>query len=249
MRIKNHVLFAAMIGLTALAPFKAWAAFSSVSRTTSTAIAPLTGAGTVAMSVFLKNLSDNSTTTQVYWSGVSLPTSFVRASAYAQVDSTVTAAGGAIQIYTDNTAADASPQFTYAGSTSSVNPSGLVDTTTTTKALPLVWSVKDTTTTAPTAADPTNSGDANSFQWLFMKDRQTPTNVSLGSTQFTDGEAFVTVKRVVDNGNSGMHFGQADTEFGAAASPDFVYFEADFRNAVTPRTYKTSVLRLEAYTQ
>ena len=235
--------------LAVLAPMGAQAAFSSVSRSTITAIAPLTGAGTVAMQVFLKNLSDNSTTTQIYWTGVTLPISFVRSGAYAQIDSTVTAAGGAIQVYTDNTASDASPQFTYTGSTTSANPVGLVDMTTTTKALPLAWSVKDTTTTAPTAANPTDSGDPNSFQWLIMKDRQTPTSAALGSTQFTDGEPYVTVKRVVDAGNSGIHFGGADTEFGAASAPDFVYFQADFRNAVTPRTYKTSVLRFEAYTQ
>ena len=247
--MKRYIPAVLILGLAALVPGRAMAAFTSISRSTNTAIAPLTGAGTVAMTVTLRNLSDNSTTTQVYWSGVTLPTSFVRSGAYAQIDSTITAAGGAVQLYTDNTAADASPLFTYVGSTTSANPVGLVDMTTTTRALPLAWSVKDTTASAPTAANPTDSTDANSFQWLIMKDKQTPTNVALGSTQFTNGEAYVTVKRVVDAGNSGIHFGGADTEFGAASAPDFVYFQADFRNAVTPRTYKSNVMRFEAYTQ
>ena len=236
-----------ILGLGVLAPTRSWAAFASISRSTQTAIAGLVGAGTVSMTITLKNLSDNSTTTQFYWSGVSLPTAFVRSGAYSQVDSTVTIAGGGIQTYTDNTAADAVPKYTYVGSTSTVNPEGLVDATTTTKTLPMAWNIQDTTSTAPTAVDPTDA--VNGTGWLFFKDRQTPTIVSANTTQFTDGEAFVTIKRIVDTGNSGIHFGQADTAFGAAASPDFVYVETDFRNAVTPRTYKTSVLRYEAYTQ
>ena len=250
---RRHLVVAVLaLGAIALLPVKGFAAFASVKRTTSPAEANLTGAGSIQMDILLKRISDNSTTTQVFWTGVTLPASWVRSGAYLQLNSTITVAGGGIQVYTDNKAADASPQFTLrsgvtVGSPGS-NPAGLVDTTTTTKRLSMAWSIKDTTSAAPTADNP-NSGGADSFQWLFMKDRQTPTIVLENTTAFTNGEAFVTVKRIVDDGESGIHFGQAPTEFGAAPSPDFVYFQADFNTAVTPRRYFTSTLRLEAYTQ
>lgn len=250
--MKRTVVLALAAGAIALLPVKGFAVFASVTKTTSIAQADLTGAGVVQMSILLKRLSDNSTTTQVFWTGVTLPASWVRSGAYVQLNSTITVAGGGIQIYTDNKAADANPTFTPRGGVNpgdpGSNPAGLVDETTTSKRLPMAWSIKDTTSTAPTADNP-NSGGADSFQWLFMKDKQTPTIASENTTVFTNGEAFVTVKRIVDNGESGIHFGQSPTEFGAAPHPDFIYFEADYNTAVTPRRYKTSTLRLEAYTQ
>src|SRR5438477_7713645 len=181
MRSQKYVIALAVLALTSLMPRSAFAIFQSFGRSTQTAIVSLLGGGTVQMTITLRNVSDNSTTTQIYWTTntVTLPAGFVDADAYIQLDSTLTASGGGIQIYTDNTASDvpAGERFTYVGSTNSVNPAGLVDLTTTTKTLPLAWSIKDTTTTAPTAADPTSGTDPNASQWLFFKDRQTPTIV------------------------------------------------------------------------
>ena len=247
MKSKKYVVAALALVGSALLPLKAHAAFQSFGRSTNTAIAELTGGGTVLMAITLRNISDNSTTTQLYWTGVTLPSTFVRSGAYIDLASTMTASGGGIQIYTDNTSSvDANPKYTYASSTFS-NPAGLVDTTTTTKTLPLAWSIKDTTATAtaPTAADPTSGTDPNASQWLFFKDRATQSDASQNTTPFADGETFIAVKRAGD----GIHFGQSDTAFGAAPSPDDIYVEANFNGAVTPRTYKTSTLRLERYTQ
>jgi len=245
--MKKYVVLLLLLGCAVLMPAKGFA-FTSVSRTTSTAVSVLSGAGLAKMDIILRNLSDNSTTTQIYWSGVTLPASYLAANAYVQVNSTLTAAGSGIQIYTDNEAADANPTFTLPGGVSpgqaGSNPAGLVDTTTTTAVLSMAWSIKATTTTAPTQADPTSTTDANAAQWLFFEDRNTPTIASQNTTAFADGATFVTIKLA----GSGIHFGQANTAFGAAPSPNFVYCEANFGAAVTPRTYKTSTLRLEAFT-
>jgi hypothetical protein len=180
--MKKTIVSLAVLGLAVVMPKSAFAVFSSISRSTNTAVVALLGGGTVQMTITLHNISDNSTTTQVYWTTntVVLPTSWVLASAYIRVASTMTQAGGGIQIYTDNKAADASPAYTGTG-----NPMGLIDTTTTTKTLAMAWSVKDTTATAPTAGDPNDT--TNHSDKLFFKDRQT--------AGFTDGETFIAVKR------------------------------------------------------
>jgi len=245
--MKKYVVLLLLLGCAALMPAKGFA-FTSVSRSTNTAVSILSGAGLSTFDLIFRNLSDNSTTTQVYWSGVTLPSSYVAASAYVQLNSTLTASGAGIQIYTDNEASDANPKFTLPGGVTvgqaGSNPAGLVDTTTTTAVLTMAWSIKDTTTTAPTAADPTSTTDANASQWLFFEDRNTPTIASQNTTAFADGATFIAVKLA----GSGIHFGQSNTAFGAAPSPDDVYFEANFGGAVTPRAYKTSTLRFEAYT-
>src|SRR5438477_3035086 len=137
--MKKTIVSLAVLGLAVVLPRSAFAVFTSVSRSTNTALVSLVGGGTIQMTITLRNISDNTTTTQIYWTTntVVLPTSFVRASAYIQIDSTITIAGAGIQIYTDNTASDASPLFTYIGSTTTVDPAGLVDATTTTQTLPM----------------------------------------------------------------------------------------------------------------
>jgi len=190
--------------------------------------------------VTLKNISDNSTATQITWSNLNLPNRWVRAGQYAQVElDPDNSLSWGLQIYTDNKASDANPAYT-----GSSDPMGLVDMTTTTKTVPLAWTVKPATSTVgtniipPVAADPNNSADANSFQWLFFKDRHT--------SGYTDGEPYIAVKK-----NLGIHFNQGTTNdtFGAANTPNYIYFEGDFSNAVTPRTYKTTTIRLEFYHQ
>ena len=249
--MKKYIVPFVLLGLAVLVPKPAFAVFQSISRTTSTAVASLTGAGLTQMNILLKSLSDNSTTTQIYWTGVILPASFTTANAYVQLFSTMTASGGGIQIYTDNKAADAVPAYTGTS-----NPAGLVNASATTRTLPIVWSIKATTGTAPVAADPDRvcpqapgGVDPNAFQWLFFKDRGTPSGGTSpcgdALTAFADGDVFTTVKQA----GNGIHFGQGPGDFGPASSPNYIYAETNFSNAVTPNTYKTSTLRLEAYTQ
>ncbi len=230
------------LGLALLAPGTGHAAFASLARSTNTAVATLTGSGSVSMSVAIKKISDNTSDTQINWTGVTLPANYVLAANYIQLDSTITASGGGIEIYTDNTAADANPRYTGVISSTTQTPAGLVDTTLTTQKLPVAWSIK-ANLGAPVADNP-NSGGGNSFQWLFHEHRAQIAVPSQSAGAFVDGDAYVTVKNT-----NGIHFGQAPTEFGAAGSPNFIYTEAGFTAALTPRTYRTSTLRLEAYTQ
>ena len=158
-----------------------------------------------------------------------------------------------IQIYTDNTAADASPSFTGAAT---ANPAGLVSLSSTTQTLPIAWTIKAATSTytptgsttpvvvPPLSAEPNNNGvvnptvDPNAFQWLYMVDQKTP--------GFINGEPFALVKNSL-----GIHFGQGTTldtsDFGASNSPNFIYFEANFSSALAPLTFKTTTLRIEYF--
>ena len=233
----------AALGLVMGGASSSFAAFAGLARSTSTASAVLSGAGTVAMSVSIHKTADNSADTAINWTGVTLPRGFVVANDYIQLNSTMSATGGGIQIYTDNTAADASPKFTGSISSFTITPAGLVDTTTSSKALPMAWTIQDTSGT-PVAINP-NAGTGNSFSWLFFEDHAQVAVPSLGAGAFVNGDPFVTVQNVA----SGIHFAQGPTQFGPAVSPNYIYTEADFTTAVTPNTYKTSTLRLEAYTQ
>jgi len=145
-----------------------------------------------------------------------------------------------VQIYTDNTASDANPKWAGPAGT---NPAGLVDTTLGTRAVPLAWSIKDSSITAPSAADPNNTGDLNSYQWLFMKDKATPNIPATNTTAFFNGDPYMEVKS-----NQGIHFGGAPTEFGADNPPNNIFLEANFTSAITPLTYSTNKITVEYYT-
>jgi hypothetical protein len=145
-----------------------------------------------------------------------------------------------VQIYTDNTASDANPKWAGPAST---NPAGLVDTTTRTHIIPLAWSIKDSSITAPSMADPNNTSDPNSFQWLFMQDENTPNIPATNTLQFMPGEAYATVKS-----NVGIHFGGNPMEFGADNPPNNIFLEANLTNALAPLTYTTNKLTVEYFT-
>ena len=243
--MKKSIVPLLVLGLVAVMPRLAFAQFQSIARTTSTAVATLSGTGSVLFDIALKRVDNDNPATQVTWPDIQLPAQFVVADVYILLNSTITSSGGGIQIYTDNTAPDQAP-YQYSGDLATTNPAGLIDETTTTAKLSLVWSVKaDRGQPVPIAADPTNGGDPNSSQWLFFKDRLTPDIISQNTTHFQDGETFIAVKK----GGSGIHFGQGDGDFGLAGPSNPIYFEADFRTALSPRTYTTQTLRLESYTQ
>src|SRR5690349_21044703 len=83
-------------------------AFTSAQISTNTAVATVTG-GSVAMTVAIRKVSDNSSDTQLNWTSISAGSGWVASSNYIQIDSTLTVQGSGIQTYTDNMAADASP--------------------------------------------------------------------------------------------------------------------------------------------
>jgi hypothetical protein len=192
---------------------------------------------------------------QVNWTSVTLPNGFVVASSYLQLTSSFSVAHGGIQIYTDNTAADAG-DYRYLGTISSttVPPSGLVDRTTGRSRLPLAWTIQ-TGTTAPA---PQNPNTPAGYLWFYMLDRGQVAVPSQGVTAFEDGIPYMTVVNNQCPGLNGwvcIHYaqgggGQNDfTQFGEAVQPHNIFLQADFSSAVTPRTYGTQTLRLEAFSQ
>jgi hypothetical protein len=213
-------------------------AFTSQSVVTRSATAQLTGTGSVSMTVTVRRMSDNAAATDVAWTGVTLPTGWKNADHYIQLDHSITSATGGIRIVTNNKGAGASP--TYTGSDTTAG--GLVDNTDPSKILPVAWTIKDTVvgSTGPVSAKPyettDGAGTTPQFQWLYMTD--------VANTALAEGAAYRTAVNSV-----GIHFGGLDTEFGAAASPNYVYLESNFTSAVTPRTYSTNRLIVEAYTE
>ncbi len=215
---------------------------------TKTAVATLVGTGLVTMnSVLIKKVSDNSTQSQLTWTGVTLPASWVVADSYILLDAVITASGGGIQTYTDNTAGDASPKFT--GDKTQVTPAGLIDNTDTTKKLPTAWNIRHSTGIANSANPNANVGESS--LWLYYEDKAQVAIPSLSAGAFTNGDPFVTTENT-----TGIHFAQGPTQFGPpipnpalTGTQNAIYVEADFTTALTPRTYSTTTLRLEAFTQ
>ena len=205
-----------------------FAAFTSQGVSTITATAELTGSGIVQMGVELDNLSDNNTTTWIYWSGVTLPAGWEVASAYILLRSTITSASGGIRIYTDNKATDADPKYT-----GTADGGGLVDVSSTTKKLPIGWTIRESTTSV-SGADPNDD-----YSWFYFKDAS--------DSDFWSTADTIDYSRIKTA--DGIHYAQGSGNYGGGTSPDVVYIEADFTNAVTPRTYKTSTIRVEAYTE
>lgn len=223
-------------------------AFGSKTISTNTAAVTLEGGGNVQMTVNIKDAGSHAGAAEVGWTGITPGvTQWDMSDQYLELVSTITAATGGIQIYTDNRGVGADPLFQLGISS---NPAGLVHVQNSSDTLRMAWSIKGSTKVLVTeigAADPNTgptSGVNNKFQWLFMKDKGTPNIPAEGTTLFVDGEDFVTVKDT-----RGIHFGQSSLEFGGDSSPDFIYLEANFTTAVTPATYRTKTLRVEGFTE
>jgi len=253
MKMKKHVVSAALLACVVLAPMKGFA-FTSVTISTKTAIAQLTGVGLSSMTVALVNLAGG-TTTQIYWSNISLPTGWVDASSYVALSSTNTNRGSGIQIYTDNTGPGSNP--TWTGALGTANPEGLVDTSSTTVTLPLAWSIKSSTNapttnaaaTAPLADDPTLCGGTDptgtSCLWNFFEDKQTPSIPAQNTPAFANGAQFVDL---VQSG-AGLHTTQGATGFTPNPTPPYssVFVQTNFGAAQTPDVYQTATLRIEDF--
>jgi hypothetical protein len=184
----------------------------------------------------------------------------------------VTDVNGGIQIYTDNMNSGATPRFvdpTYGtGSDPNAhnadsNPAGLMLVSTgatTTATLPVAWSVKGSTVVIGGAAsnglqpaDPDTgnaTGPANRYQWLYMKDKNTPSIDVYGDgtkilDAFANADPFVTVMK-----QSGIHGAQGPTNFFADADHvSYVYFQGDFTTAAALSTYQTNKLTVEAFVE
>ena len=237
--IKKQAASLVIAALAVTMPMASHAAFTAGNKVTNTAIATLAGTGVVTFNPTIRVIASGAVDTAINWTGVTLPSAFVLASDYIQLDSTITASGGGIQTYTDNV--NGTPKFT--GDATTETPAGLVDSTDTTKVLPIAWRIVDSTVTV-TALSPNNTTDPNHFLWLYLEDKSQVAIPSLNAGAFANGIPFVTVKN-----SQGIHFAQGDTQFGAASTSNKLYLEADFSSALTPRTYSTSTYTLEAYTE
>ena len=203
----------------------------------------------------IRNIADGSQTGSISWP--SGQTSWARANQYIdlEVDDPDDLQWG-VQIYTNNTASTAIPKYVVSGSS---NPAGLVNPSYPSMTLPLAWSIKAGTQTAlaaePTAAEPNNNGlnghptDPNAFQWMYMEDARTPAIPASGTSAFSNGDPFITVRN-----NYGNHFVQGPesnpyvaTQFGAQDPPSYIYLEANFGVGLAQQTYQTNTLTVEFY--
>lgn len=262
-KIKALAFFAAAMGV--------WLpshAFQSVGRSTFTAGLTTGGVKTATATIVVRDVVNPLTTPNrpmITWSGVNPPsTGWKIADQLMIIKSTVTDAGGGVQIYTRNTESDASPRFVDPtpsdSSNSDSNPAGLLRGTSgdTGTVLPMAWSIKANVRTIEGgdvntgigAADP-NNGPAtavfnNKFQWLYFKDKATPNIPATNATAFVDGEPFVTMIK-----SDGIHFGQANGEFAPHPAGDntYVYFQANFTGAVAQQAYQTTTITVETYIQ
>jgi hypothetical protein len=240
-------------------------AFQSVQEAQAKATATTGGTNTAAFTIIkfrsVAGNVDQSTWTYTFPTVDPLSASWTRANEYMVLNATVTDVGGGIKIYTDNTRGDASPKFVPPTNVStaptSVAAGLLKGTSGTTSAapLPMAWSIKTSTTGAPTQANPQNSADTNSFQWLNLTDFSnwaSGTDFNGNGTTNDPGDSAplaLNAKFPTMISNIGVHFGQADTEFGAY--PDgqnsFVYMEANFAGADVLQAYQTNKIIIEAY--
>jgi len=210
-----------------------FANFQSQRISTFTAAATVTG-GQLAMSVEIRNRSNNVVVSSLTWS-VPVGSTWTLANQYILLHSTLTVSGGGIRIYTDNAATDANPRF--GGSFGENNGAGLIDTTTNTIVLPLAWLIRDE------RGDPT-TGDPNyNPSWFYFKDRS-QTNFWT-TTDTTDARDYSTVAKA----GYGIHYAQGPDNYGSTPSPDYIYIESNFTNALGGRTYRTTTLRIELFSE
>lgn len=264
------VLVAAAIG--AAAP--SWA-FQSVQRATVTAGTTVGGVKAARFTLNVRSINNQTANltvgSSITWSSVVAGDGWKMADRLLVINSTVTDLNGGIQLYTENTANDASPKFTDPTPGVTTNPdsaaAGLVSAVDTTVTLPLAWSIKSSSKvvegtdplTSIGATDPNNgsaSGANNKFQWLFVTDRYNSSGIDYNqdgdvtdagdAAPFVDGSVYQSIVRV-----NGIHTGQGDTDI--EVRPDgtnaFVYFESNFANALPQTSYQTTALRVEAFIQ
>ena len=207
-----------------------FATFQSRSISTFTAQATVTG-GQLAMSVEIRNRDNDNLATSLTWENVAAGSGWTLANQYILLHSTLTLPGG-IRIYTDNAANDANPRF--GGSFGTGNGAGLIDTTTNTAVIPLAWLIRDD------RGDPA-TGDPNyNPSWFYFKDKS--------QTNFwsnADTKDYSTVAKA----GYGIHFSQGTGNYGPSPSPDYIYIESNFTNAVGGRTYRTTTLRIELFSE
>jgi hypothetical protein len=226
-------------------------AFSSQQVNSSTASVTV-GGGVAQMSApVILTVASNAPATTITWTGATAGGGWQVADDYLLLNATITISGHGIQTYTDNMAADASPAFT--GDKTVTTPAGLIDTTDTTQKLPTAWSIRHATGTVASVDPNAQSGD--SFLWFFHEDKSQVAIPSANAAAFANGDPYITAEQA-GSPNPQIHFAQGPTQFGEptgnpalAGSQNAMYIETNFGSALSGRTYKTSTVRVELFTQ
>jgi len=242
----NKWLLGAVLGaVSALATTPSWAAFASVSKSSTVASVTTGGTPVVSMSIQVRNQSNDAAATGMTWTGISIPvggtTTWRRSAQYIELTSVLTNPAGGIQVYTDNKSASAPVPYTGTGVAA-----GLVDGGLTTKTLPTAWTIRDLANQAPNAVDPnvdssTSNVNATFLGWKYHKD---PGSSLASGNQLVPGEDYATAK----DANLGIHFGSGPADYGPTSSPDYIFVEADFALGSVGRTY-SGLIVVEAFTE
>jgi hypothetical protein len=211
--------------------------------------------------------------TQIGWTAAA-GTNWQLADSTLRFNFNVTDRLGGIQIYTNNTAATASPKFVDPTPTNLINadsnPAGLLLGTAgnSSERMDMAWSIKATSATvgvdvAP--ADPNNgalTGAASKFQWLYMLDKATPAIDRNGDGDVLDTDPVAnpnadlrdTVAYVPGNDFSNVvkftkiHFGQGPADYGVDSDKKaYIYFQANLDQAAPGDVFQTNTLTLEAF--
>jgi len=186
----------------------------------------------------IRNIADNKSASAITWTGAVAGASWVRADQYLELDLNAGQNAWGIQIYTDNTAADANPKFasTIPSGQPGSNPAGMIGQCNPSFVLPLAWSIQPDTTTPPAAGDPqTNT------VWFSIEDKLTPDISVQKTTHFTNGAPYVLVKN-----NQGIQISQGSF-VSVLNTTNPLYLEANFNAALGGCSYQTTTLRLEYF--
>ncbi|MCL2145079.1 MAG: hypothetical protein FWH43_06285 [Endomicrobia bacterium] len=223
------------------------------------------GSGTFSVNIY--NISDNSPASQVTWDPALIGQGWQAAQQYFELDlDSMPDDNWAIQIYTHNTNASANPQFT--GSMTSSMASGMVDSSDTTKMLPMCWRVTDKL--LPYAgtgigddydktlvigansggmydAGSDDPGTAGYYCWFAFKDYAM---FGMGDPDVTNGADYV---RVWDK--RGFHSAAGDVNYWGMSPGGMyknmilprIYLGANFDAAFTPNIYETNSIVIELF--
>ena len=202
------------------------------------------------------NISNNVSVSSLTWSSLdpvfNSTYPWKASDQYIQLDLDYYQPNWGIEIYTDNCASDANPQCST--NTTTLDPAGLVDTSSTSIVLPMCWSIVNSTVTGYTQRQISQSSDNKLYSngnptYLWIKDRNTPNITGSGTTAFVDGESYITVWD-----NQGIQWKEGSfsapndsNNSPSTPSPNFIYIGAKFTNAYAQRTYKTNKLIVELF--
>ncbi|MCB4756055.1 MAG: hypothetical protein LHV69_03330 [Elusimicrobia bacterium] len=283
MKKTRVIVLAALVCAVGLITAPASAAFTSLQTAVSSAVVSVGGSPTVSFSLALRVLTSTTTPkTIIDWGAVNAGTGWKVSSTTIMLDYSVTNGAGGIQLYTNNKSAGGTtlyPRFfdpttdpnpnDIANHNLDSNPAGLLWSSglaTSSRTLSMAWTIKTSTKVVELsdpvnglgASDPTSgpiSGYNNRFQWVFMRDKQTPAidfngngtwpDPGTGEDAFVDGEAGSTIAD-----SNGVHYGQAPTEFtGPNTGRAWIYLQASFNTALAGATYRTNTVTVESFTE